>query len=38
MFTKMMIAGAALIMVLKVQAQAQYDPLGSDIFALPDDL
>ena len=35
---KMLVAWAALVMVLTVQCQAQYDPLGSDIFTLPDDM
>jgi hypothetical protein len=34
----MLVAWAALVMVLTVQFQAQYDPLGSDIFTLPDDM
>ena len=38
MFAKMLVAWAALVMVLTVQSQAQYDPLGSDIFTLPDDM
>jgi hypothetical protein len=38
MFAKMLMAWAALVMVLTVQSQAQYDPLGSDIFTLPDDM
>ena len=38
MFAKMLVAWAALVMVLTMQSQAQYDPLGSDIFTLPDDM
>jgi hypothetical protein len=38
MFAKMLVAWAALVMALTVQSQAQYDPLGSDIFTLPDDM
>lgn len=38
MFTKMLVAWAALVICLTVQAQAQYDPLASDIFTLPDDM
>ncbi|MCX6674519.1 MAG: hypothetical protein NTY37_12165 [Methanothrix sp.] len=38
MFAKMLVAWAALVMVLTVQSQAQYDPLGNDIFTLPDDM
>jgi len=38
MSVKMLVAWAALVMVLTVQSQAQYDPLGSDIFTLPDDM
>jgi hypothetical protein len=38
MFAKMLVAWAALVMVLSVQSQAQYDPLGSDIFTLPDEM
>ncbi len=37
MFAKMLVAWAALLMCL-TQAQAQYDPLASDIFTLPDDM
>jgi hypothetical protein len=38
MFAKMLVAWAALVMCLTLQAQAQYDPLASDIFTLPDDM
>ncbi len=38
MFAKMLVAWAALVICLTVQAQAQYDPLASDIFTLPDDM
>lgn len=38
MFAKMLIAWAAIVMCLSVQGQSQYDPLGSDIFTLPDDM
>ena len=38
MFAKMLIAWAAVVMCLSVQGQSQYDPLGSDIFTLPDDM
>ena len=38
MSVKMLVAWAALVMVLTAQSQAQYDPLGSDIFTLPDDM
>ena len=38
MSVKMLVAWTALVMVLTVQSQAQYDPLGSDIFTLPDDM
>jgi len=38
MSVKMLVAWAALVMVLTVQSQAQYDPLGSDIFTLPEDM
>ena len=35
---KMLMAWAALVICMTVQAQAQYDPLASDIFTLPDDM
>ena len=35
---KMLVAWAALVICMTVQAQAQYDPLASDIFTLPDDM
>ncbi len=38
MFAKILVALAALVMCLTLQAQAQYDPLASDIFTLPDDM
>jgi hypothetical protein len=38
MFAKMLLAWAAIVMCMSVQGQAQYDPLGSDIFTLPDDM
>jgi hypothetical protein len=38
MFAKMLVAWAALLMCLTLQVQAQYDPLASDIFTLPDDM
>ncbi|MEI6102689.1 MAG: hypothetical protein WCP70_01970 [Methanothrix sp.] len=38
MFAKMLVAWAALVMFLTAQSQAQYDPLGSDIFTLPEDM
>jgi hypothetical protein len=38
MFAKMLVAWAAIIICLSVQGRSQYDPLGSDIFTLPDDM
>ncbi len=38
MFAKMLLAWATIVLALVVQGQAQYDPLGSDIFTLPDDM
>jgi hypothetical protein len=38
MSAKMLTAWAALVICMTVQAQAQYDPLASDIFTLPDDM
>ncbi len=38
MSAKMLLAWAALVICLTVQGQAQYDPLASDIFTLPDDM
>ncbi|MDQ1261039.1 MAG: hypothetical protein QG575_220 [Euryarchaeota archaeon] len=38
MSAKMLLAWATIVMCLSVQGQAQYDPLGSDIFTLPDDM
>ena len=38
MFAKTLMAWAALMICMTVQAQAQYDPLASDIFNLPDDM
>ncbi len=38
MFVKILLAWAALVICLTVQGQAQYDPLGSDIFILPEDM
>ncbi len=38
MSAKMLAAWAAIVICLSVQGQSQYDPLGSDIFTLPDDI
>jgi hypothetical protein len=38
MFAKMFVAWAAFVICLALQAQAQYDPLASDIFTLPEDM
>jgi hypothetical protein len=38
MFAKMLIAWAVIVICLSVQGQSQYDPLGNDIFILPDDM
>jgi hypothetical protein len=38
MFAKMLVAWGAIVICLSVQGQSQYDPLGSDIFTLPDDM
>ena len=38
MFVKMLVAWAAIVICLSVQGQSQYDPLGSNIFILPDDM
>ncbi len=38
MFAKMLLAWAAIVLALVVQGQAQYDPLASDIFTLPEDM
>lgn len=38
MFAKMFVAWTALVICTTLQAQAQYDPLASDIFTLPEDM
>ncbi|MBN1234667.1 MAG: hypothetical protein JW999_01300 [Methanotrichaceae archaeon] len=38
MFAKMLIAWAAIVMCLSLQAQSQYDPLASDIFTMPGEM
>lgn len=38
MFAKMFVAWTALVIFMTLQAQAQYDPLASDIFTLPEDM
>jgi len=38
MFAKMLVAWAATVLCLSVPGQSQYDPLGSDIFTLPEDM
>ena len=38
MYAKMLMAWAAIVICVSVQGQSQYDPLGSDIFALPHDM
>lgn len=38
MYAKTLMAWAAIVLALVVQGQAQDDPLGSDIFTLPDDM
>ena len=37
MFAKMFVAWTALVICMTLQAQAQYNPLASDIFNLPED-
>lgn len=38
MYAKTLMAWAVTVLALIVPGQAQYDPLGSDIFTLPDDM
>jgi hypothetical protein len=38
MFAKMFLAWTVLVICMTLQAQAQYDPLASDIFTLPDEM
>ncbi len=38
MYAKMLVAWAAIVICVSVQCQSQQDPLGSDIFTLPDDM
>jgi hypothetical protein len=38
MFAKMLVAWAAIVVLLTVQAESQYDPLGSYIYTTPADL
>ena len=38
MYAKTLMAWAAVVLALVMPGQAQYDPLGSDIFTLPDDM
>jgi hypothetical protein len=38
MHTKMLVAWAAIVLALTMQGQAQFDPLASDIFLLPEEM
>jgi len=38
MYAKMLMAWVAIVICLSAQGLSQYDPLGSDIFTLPDDM